>query len=103
MLAAGHPVSVTCVHPSSVKTSIAHNAVLPAGDDRTAVADLFDRKLARISPEDAARTILRGVRRKKARVLIGADAKLLDVFVRLVGPSYQRVTAAATARALPKR
>ncbi|MFD8815659.1 SDR family NAD(P)-dependent oxidoreductase [Streptomyces sp. NPDC059627] len=100
MLAAGHPVKVTCVHPSSVKTAIARNAGVPAGDDRAAVVDLFDRKLARISPDDAARTILRGVRRNKARVLVGADAKLLDAFVRIVGPSYQRVTAAVAARAL---
>ncbi|MGW1714892.1 SDR family NAD(P)-dependent oxidoreductase [Streptomyces sp. NBC_00075] len=100
MLAAGHPVKVTCVHPSSVKTAIARNAGVPAGDDRAAVVNLFDRKLARISPDDAARTILRGVRRNKARVLVGADAKFLDAFVRIVGPSYQRVTAAVAARAL---
>ncbi|MBK3567995.1 SDR family oxidoreductase [Streptomyces sp. MBT62] len=100
MLAAGHPVKVTCVHPSSVRTAIARNAGGPAGDDRAAVVNLFDRKLARISPDDAARTILRGVRRNKARVLVGADAKLLDAFVRIVGPSYQRVAAAVAARAL---
>ncbi|MEU0426185.1 SDR family oxidoreductase [Streptomyces canus] len=102
MLAAGHPVKVTCVHPGSVRTAIARNAGMAAGEDRAATVDLFDRKMARLSPENAARTILRGVRRDKARVLVGADAKFLDAFVRVVGPSYQRVTAAVTARALSK-
>lgn len=102
MLVARHPVRVTCVHPGGIKTAIARNAGFPDGDDDASFAQFFDSKLARTSPEDAARTILSGVRRNKGRVLIGADAKLLDAFVRIAGPSYQRVVAAVTARALPK-
>lgn len=102
MLVARHPVRVTCVHPGGIKTAIARNAGFPDGDDDASFAQFFDSKLARTSPEDAARTIISGVRRNKGRVLIGADAKLLDAFVRIAGPSYQRVVAAVTARALPK-
>ncbi|MHD0278425.1 MULTISPECIES: SDR family NAD(P)-dependent oxidoreductase [Rhodococcus] len=102
MLVARHPVKVTCVHPGGIKTAIARNAAVPAGDDQESFAQFFDRKLARTSPEDAARTIVEGVRRGRARVLIGADAKFLDAWVRMVGPSYQRVVAFVSGRFVPK-
>jgi NADP-dependent 3-hydroxy acid dehydrogenase YdfG len=102
MLVARHPVKVTCVHPGGIKTAIARNAAVPAGDDQESFAQFFDRKLARTSPEDAARTIVEGVRRGRARVLIGADAKFLDAWVRVVGPSYQRVVAFVSGRFVPK-
>lgn len=102
MLIAGHPVQVTCVHPGGIKTAIARNATVPDGDDQASFAQFFDSKLARTTPEDAAATILGGVRRNRARVLIGADAKLLDAWVRLVGSSYQRVVATIAARVIPK-
>lgn len=102
MLIAKHPVKVTCVHPGGIKTAIARNATVPDGDDQATFAQFFDKRLARTTPEDAAETILSGVRKGKARVLIGADAKFLDAWVRLVGPSYQRVVATVTARVLPK-
>lgn len=102
MLVAKHPVQVTCVHPGGIKTAIARNATVPAGDDQAGFAQFFDSKLARTSPEQAAQTILRGVRKNSPRVLIGADAKLLDGWVRLVGPSYQRVVALVAGRIMPK-
>ncbi|RVW02775.1 SDR family NAD(P)-dependent oxidoreductase [Rhodococcus xishaensis] len=102
MLVAKHPVKVTCVHPGGIKTAIARNAGAPEGDDRAAYAEFFDKRLARTTPEDAARTIVNGVRKGKARVLVGADAKLIDAFVRILGPSYQRVVAAVAARTFPK-
>src|SRR5699024_907144 len=71
MLIAKHPVKVTCVHPGGIKTAIARNAVVPEGDDQVSFAQFFDAKLARTSPEDAAKTIVAGVRKGKARVLIG--------------------------------
>jgi NAD(P)-dependent dehydrogenase (short-subunit alcohol dehydrogenase family) len=91
MLAAGHPVQVTCVHPGGIKTNIARNAGATEGQDQAALAQLFDKKLARTSPKSAARIILRAVRNDRARVLVGFDAKALDVLVRLLGSGYQRV------------
>ncbi|MDV7355854.1 SDR family NAD(P)-dependent oxidoreductase [Rhodococcus oxybenzonivorans] len=102
MLIAKHPVKVTCVHPGGIKTAIARNATAGPGEDLDTFAQFFDKKLARTSPEDAAATIVKGVRKGKARVLIGADAKFLDAWVRVVGPSYQRVVAAVAGRVLPK-
>lgn len=102
MLIAKHPVKVTCVHPGGIKTAIARNATMPDGDDQVTFAQFFDKHLARTTPEDAAKTIVNGVRKGKPRVLIGADAKFLDAWVRIVGPSYQRVVATVTSRVMPK-
>ncbi|MFD1811586.1 SDR family NAD(P)-dependent oxidoreductase [Rhodococcus gannanensis] len=102
MLIAKHPVKVTCVHPGGIKTAIARNAIAGPGEDLATFSQFFDQKLARTSPEDAAAVIVNGVRKGKARVLIGADAKLLDAWVRLVGSGYQRVVAEIAGRVLPK-
>ncbi|WP_370180645.1 SDR family NAD(P)-dependent oxidoreductase [Rhodococcus wratislaviensis] len=102
MLIAKHPVKVTCVHPGGIKTAIARNATAGPGEDLDTFAQFFDQKLARTTPEAAAETIVNGVRKSRPRVLIGADAKFLDAWVRLVGPSYQRVVAFVAGRVLPK-
>ncbi|MGW0172455.1 SDR family NAD(P)-dependent oxidoreductase [Rhodococcus sp. NPDC003322] len=102
MLIAKHPVKVTCVHPGGIKTAIARNATAGPGEDLSSFSEFFDKKLARTSPEDAASTIVSGVRKGKARVLIGADAKLLDGWVRLVGSGYQRIVAEIAGRVVPK-
>ncbi|WP_070377745.1 SDR family NAD(P)-dependent oxidoreductase [Rhodococcus sp. WMMA185] len=102
MMIAKHPVKVTCVHPGGVKTAIARNATVGPGEDREASAAYFDQRLARTTAEDAAKIIVNGVRKGKPRVLVGADAKLLDALVRLIGPNYQRVVATVVGRVLPK-
>jgi NAD(P)-dependent dehydrogenase (short-subunit alcohol dehydrogenase family) len=102
MLVNGHPVHVTCVHPGGIKTAIARNADAVAGQDPAALADLFDKKLARTSAESAARSIRRAVIGNRPRAVVGWDAKILDVLVRITGPGYQRVLSLVAARAVPK-
>ncbi|WP_125078619.1 SDR family NAD(P)-dependent oxidoreductase [Mycobacterium sp. P7213] len=101
MLINGHPVKVTCVHPGGIKTGVARNATVCDGEDAQTLAEFYDRYLLLHSPEMAAQTILDGVRAGRARVLIGWEAHALDVLVRLIGPGYQRLTAAAAARFFP--
>ncbi|MET0821951.1 MAG: SDR family NAD(P)-dependent oxidoreductase [Aeromicrobium sp.] len=91
------PVKVTCVHPGGIKTNIARNSEQVEGLDHDRLASSFD-KLARTSPEKAAEVILAGVEKNKARVLIGTDAKVLDLLVRVTGSGYQRIVAAASKR-----
>jgi NAD(P)-dependent dehydrogenase (short-subunit alcohol dehydrogenase family) len=102
MLIAGHPVQVSCVHPGGIKTAIARNARATAGEDKATFAEFFDRKLARMPAEKAAKIILDGVQRNKPRIVVGADAKALDALVRLSGARYQRMVARVSNRALPK-
>lgn len=87
---AGHPVAVTCVHPGGIKTAIARNMTTAEGLDKHTLAQDFDTKLAKLSPEKAARIILEGVSKKKPRVLVGSDAKVFDAVVRVTGSAYQR-------------
>jgi NAD(P)-dependent dehydrogenase (short-subunit alcohol dehydrogenase family) len=97
MLNGGLPVKVTCVHPGGIKTNIARNSEQVEGLDHDDLASSFD-KLARTSPQKAAEVILAGVEKDRARVLIGADAWVLDKLVRLTGSGYQRLVAAASKR-----
>jgi NAD(P)-dependent dehydrogenase (short-subunit alcohol dehydrogenase family) len=101
MLVAGHPVGVTCVHPGGIRTGIARNARVTTSHDQARLARHFDTKLARTTPVRAAEVIVEGVLAGKPRVVVGADAKLLDAFVRIVGPRYQRVVAKASRRLAP--
>jgi len=100
MILAKHPVKVTTVHPGGIKTNIARNATAAEGLDVSELARTFD-KMARTSPEKAAQIILDGVRKNRARVLVGTDAKILDLMVRITGPGYHRVLVALAGRALP--
>lgn len=102
MLIAKRPVQVTCVHPGGIKTAIARNATAGPGEDLESFAKFFDQKLARTSAEDAAAVIVKGVRKNKARVLIGADAKFIDIWVRIVASKYQWVIAKLASRVLPR-
>ena len=93
MLVAGHPVTVTCVHPGGIKTGISRNGRKAATEDAQALDELFDRKLARMTADKAAQVILDGALAGKARVLVGADAHVLHHFARLTGSRYQDVVA----------
>ncbi|WP_459956522.1 SDR family NAD(P)-dependent oxidoreductase, partial [Mycobacterium avium] len=101
MAAAGHPVAVTTVHPGGIKTAIARNATAAEGLDQAELAKLFDKRLAKTTPQRAAQIILDAVRKKKARVLVGSDAKALDILVRLTGSGYQRLFGPVMSRLLP--
>jgi NADP-dependent 3-hydroxy acid dehydrogenase YdfG len=103
MLLAGHPVAVTTVHPGGIKTAIARNATAAEGLNTDELAKLFDKRLARTSPEQAAQIILEAVRKKQARVLVGTDAKILDALVRLTGSGgYQRLIMTVMGRLMPR-
>jgi NADP-dependent 3-hydroxy acid dehydrogenase YdfG len=103
MILAGHPVGVTTVHPGGIKTAIARNAEAVEGLDTAQLAKMFDKRLARTSPQRAAQIILDAVRKNKARVLVGTDAKILDILVRLTGSGYQRVSGPLQARLVPRK
>ncbi|WP_419538686.1 SDR family NAD(P)-dependent oxidoreductase [Mycobacterium colombiense] len=100
---AGHPVAVTTVHPGGIKTAIARNATAAEGLDPEQLAKLFDKRLAKTTPHRAAEIILDAVRKKKARVLVGSDAKMLDILVRVAGPYYQQLFGPVMGRLLPKQ
>ena len=97
-------VSVTTIHPGGIRTGIARNARLDpsfsdVGGDLATFGDEFDR-IARTTPERAARQIIRAVERNRRRALIGPDAKVFDLVSRLPAGLYQRVLVADGRRRL---
>ncbi|WP_144207834.1 SDR family NAD(P)-dependent oxidoreductase [Mycobacterium tilburgii] len=107
MQVAEHPVMVTTVHPGGIKTAIARNATAEIAEGmglaQEEILANFDQQVAKTTPERAAQIILEGVRKNKARVLIGPDARSADLMVR-VGPGYQRLFSPVTHRvAAPKK
>jgi len=53
------------------------------------------------SGQTAAETIVNAVAQRRARVVIGWEAKALDALARIVGPAYQRVIATAVSKLFP--
>ena len=103
LLIAGHPVGVTVVHPGGIKTAIARNARVSEHEDKQATAELFDKKLARMSPERAAEIIVDAVLKDRARCLVGLDAHALHHLAKLTGSRYQDIVARASKRVLPAK
>ena len=93
-------VSALCVHPGGIRTNIANAAKMndslrALGMNPEKSAKTFN-KLLRCPPEEAARQILDAVQKDKRRLLIGNDAKTLDLIQRVLPTGYQKVTAMAT-------
>ena len=84
------PVRVTCVYPGIVRTPIMRRGTFSEGEDPAGRAAGFDR-LARTEPEQAAEIILRRVRQRRARVLVGADARVASIAERALGSAYQHL------------
>lgn len=107
----GAPVSASCVHPGGIKTNIAkaskmHASMADLGVDDAEVARRRFEKAFRTTADDAAEAILRGVQRNDARILVGTDARILDLMQRLLPGRYASVLARISKRALgrsPKR
>jgi NADP-dependent 3-hydroxy acid dehydrogenase YdfG len=101
MALAGHPVKVTAVYPGGIKTAFVRNMTAAERLGDVDLVKIFDKRLWSTSPRKAAQVILDGVRKNRARVLIGPDTKVLDLLVRITGPSYQRFVPAVLGRFIP--
>lgn len=88
----GTGVTVCCVHPGGIKTNIVRDSRFrrgrKPGEDREKMVRTFD-KMARTTPEACARTIFDGMVRREPRILVGNDAKMLDVAQRMSPRRYR--------------
>ncbi|MCO1661141.1 SDR family NAD(P)-dependent oxidoreductase [Pseudonocardia humida] len=102
-----HGTGVTTVHPGGIRTRIAESARMAAGAPSTELEQGRESfaKLLDYPPEKAAEEILRGVERRKARVLITPEARVLDALARLLPAGHIALLAAVTnrGRATPER
>jgi len=90
---AGTNIGVTVVHPGGVATSIADNARPAKSDTPEEIAQrkATFKKLARLPPEVAGEIIVKAIERRKARVLVGGDARMMAIVERLAPVSYWKV------------
>ncbi|MFK7934622.1 MAG: SDR family NAD(P)-dependent oxidoreductase [Saprospiraceae bacterium] len=80
-------VQVTQVHPGGIKTNIVKNGRFRDGQDQGTAASRFENN-APTTAADAATTIIKGIQKKKNRVLIGKDARQIDIAQRLYPTNY---------------
>ena len=93
-------VSALCVHPGGIRTNIANDARMndslrSLGMNPEKSAKAFN-KLLRKPAVEASQEILDAVLKNKRRLLIGNDAKTIDIMQRILPTGYQKVTAFAT-------
>jgi short-subunit dehydrogenase len=94
----GSPVAVTVVHPGGVATAIAQRARQPASLSAQEIArdQTAWQRMLRLPAEVAGETIVRGVERRQARVLVGSDAKAIALIARVAPVSYWKLMAILT-------
>ncbi|HEY1053655.1 MAG TPA: SDR family NAD(P)-dependent oxidoreductase, partial [Emticicia sp.] len=89
-------VKISTVHPGGIKTGIARNSRKGHNKDndegKKAVAN-FERAVLKMPAEKAAAIILDGIEKNKPRILIGNDARTMDVIARVFPNTYHKVLA----------
>jgi short-subunit dehydrogenase len=93
---AASPVKLSVVHPGGVATNIARNSRTGIGmTDNARRAQSIERfdAVARTTPQAAALRIIRGVEKNQPRILIGNDARFMDLLQRLRPGTYWSVLA----------
>jgi short-subunit dehydrogenase len=81
------------VHPGGIATSIATSARSPESTTEAEKEEQLARarKMLRMPPGRAAEIILEGIRKDRARVLVGNDARILSWLERLMPVNYWRL------------
>ncbi len=86
-------INVSVIHPGGVKTNIANNArigknVRLSEEEIKKRRAKENRNLSRTTPDQAAKIIVKGIKAKNPRILIGADARLLSFITRIFPRRY---------------
>jgi len=91
---ANSPVRLSVVHPGGVATNIARSSRTGSGvTDNARRAQSIERfdALARTTPTAAALRIIAGIERNEPRILIGNDARFMDLLQRFRPGTYWKV------------
>ena len=93
---ANSPVRLSVVHPGGIKTNIVRNMRSGSGvtdnERRVQSIERFDA-IAQTSPKDAALRIIKGIEKNEPRILIGGDARFMDLLQRFRPATYWKVMA----------
>jgi len=92
----GSPVRLSVVHPGGVATNIVRNSRSGSGiTDNARRAETIERfdRVAKTTPQAAAQRIIKGIEKNQPRILIGNDARMMDILQRLRPATYWSVLA----------
>src|SRR3954464_8655204 len=91
---AASPVRLSVVHPGGVTTNILRNSRTGVGvtdnERRAQAIERFDT-VAKTTPTAAALRIIKGIENNEPRILIGNDARFMDLLQRLRPATYWAV------------
>jgi short-subunit dehydrogenase len=93
---AERPIRLSVVHPGGIATNIVRNSRTGAGvTDNARRAQSIERfdAVARTTPAAAALRIVQGIEKNQPRILIGNDARFMDLLQRLRPATYWSVLA----------
>jgi short-subunit dehydrogenase len=99
---AASPIRLSVVHPGGVSTNIVRNSRAGTGvTDNERRAQLIERfdAAAKTTPAAAALRIIRGIEKNQPRILIGNDARFMDLLQRFRPATYWAVLARRIAKA----
>ena len=82
-------INVIAVHPGAVRTNFIKNSW--ADQENKALVQSYIDKMGSVSATEAAEKIIHAIIKRKGRVLIGKDARRLDLLVRLLPSKYTGV------------
>jgi len=98
---ANSPVKLSVVHPGGVLTNIVRNSRTGSGiADNARRAESIDRfdAIAKTTPPAAAQRIITGIEKNQPRILIGNDARFMDLLQRFRPATYWAVLAKRIAK-----
>ena len=83
-------ITVSCVHPGGIATDIARNGKVgqAASDREKEIGIKFHTKASRTTADEAAAIILKGIKKRSKRILVGLDAQIIDVVHRVAPENY---------------
>ena len=87
-------IGVSCVQPGGVKTNIVKTSRFVPTDNASATKEEAIEKFesfAGLTSEQAAEIILNGVKKNKAQILVGKDARFMALIERLFPTGYLKV------------
>jgi short-subunit dehydrogenase len=89
----GTRIGVLVVHPGGVATAIADNARVAQGVSREEIEArrAETKKLLTMLPAKAGEIIVRAIEKRKSRVIVGNDAKLVSLIERALPVAYWSV------------
>jgi short-subunit dehydrogenase len=93
---ANSPIKLSVVHPGGVSTNIVRNSRAGVGvTDNARRAESIERfdAVARTTPKAAALRIIQGIEKNQPRILIGNDARFMDLLQRFRPATYWAVMA----------